>query len=140
MRAKNDASLTTSGTCNTASIACNPVGHRLYTTASITDGVVVGLGTRECYNILARYLREDEISEILDNVKSRIGRGNNGHYISILKTFLDSERHFSEEFLLNHLDKDNISKLKKDVLKAHYYDIKSGEYSQLALLFELNDK
>lgn len=133
MRAKNSTSSATSGpaysTYATLGTTCN--------TISVSNGVIVG---RDCYNLLARYLREDEISEILDNVKFRIGSGSNDDYISILKAFLDSKRHFSEEFLLNHLDKDNISELKESVLKAHYYDIKSGEYSQLALLFELNDK
>lgn len=139
MLAKNNTSSAASGTCNTITLRTCNTGITC-NTIPVSDGMVVGRGTRECYNILARYLREDEISEILDNVKFRIGSGNNDYYISILKTFLDSERHFSEEFLLNHLDKNNISKLKESVLKAHYYDIKSGEYSQLALLFELNDK
>jgi glucan phosphorylase len=87
----------------------------------------------DSYNI-AIYLKESEIETMLDAIISRISDKED---LEKLKNFISHiiyQRRFSEEFLLKYID---YLPNKDTLLQMHRSEIKSGEYANIALLFEM---
>ena len=82
------------------------------------------------------YLKESELLEILEKVRSRATKD---EFVKLTLNII-SKRHFSEEFILKFVPEEYErykTSFEGAVLAYHYNDIKSTEYSQLSLLFEL---
>ena len=98
-------------------------------------------------DLIFSYLNEDEISKLLDTIKEREASDNGDDYHKILAACLES-RHFSEKFLMKYFvnqysaESDDFKRhhLKGCLFSLHSADIKSGQYSEIKLYLELNDK
>jgi len=88
------------------------------------------------FDLIVLYLTEDKIREILDEIKSK-NVPEDMFQNAVIEII--SDRHVSEEFILNYLDIDasKIDNLRRILYKQHKADILSGNYTQLALLLEI---
>lgn len=109
----------------------NYTGGGIYTTAYTQDL----FSSSESDDIIF-YLKESELLEILEKVRSRATKD---EFVKLTLNII-SKRHFSEEFILKFVPEEYErykTSFEGAVLAYHYNDIKSTEYSQLSLLFEL---
>lgn len=82
---------------------------------------------------LTSYLKEDEIYNMLTAIEGRIiEEEDSGLFKDFIQIIVENKK-FSEEFIMHF-----ISYLtKKNILIMHSFEIKTGEYSQVALYFQV---
>ena len=150
------STITTSNNCNFNQLASTNSGNYSTTqtigTVTNSSPFLVGYGNNmntvygygayidpkplDSGNFLIRtYLKEDELDSLLTTIKDRITEENDIESFRDLIRNLVYERHFSEEFLLKYID----YLTKQIVLIRHASEIKTGEYSQVALYFEAKE-
>lgn len=120
---------TSNGTSNTIYVNGGTLGSSGIATTLAWDDSWYGTG-KQIMETTINVLKELEVSELLDKV---ISRNKDKSSVRSVISWTVRNRHFSEEFLIRYSDYLNIT----DIMVMHSPDIQSGEYSQLALMFEL---
>lgn len=81
---------------------------------------------------LFSFLKEEEIEEIFDKIIERADGKDNNSIVRDSISAVIKKRHFSEDFLMKYFQYTSI----EAIMKEHSADIKSQNYTQLALLIE----
>lgn len=81
---------------------------------------------------LFSFLKEEEIEEIFDKIIERADGKDNDSIVKDSISAIIKKRHFSEDFLMKYFQYTSI----EVIMKEHSADIKSQNYTQLALLIE----
>lgn len=82
---------------------------------------------------ISKYLKEEELLEMLAKIVKRAETNNDKDTIKSVTSEIIRSRHFSESFLLNFVE--YVSR--DDIMVHHEDNIMSGEYSTLALVYEI---
>lgn len=126
--ASGTVNLATSGTAGTFYHSIQPN----YGTISISDYCYSNSADIVYFQFIIDYLNETEIEDIINKLIERSISGDDNNLLKDVLNKIVSLRHFSEDFLIKFLDKLTV----RSLMEQHSANIKSGEYSQIALYIE----